>query len=140
MEIQKIDDQPTLHIWLNNSEGDLSICNMINGTDGSSYPPFRQDRKPFFIFSPDICRSVEMFYEKDVNFEGITGLRYTMGDNFLNNVGPEYQNECFCVNKMINVIKRKNGCLYPGALDLTQCLGKFFTFFLNKSSKYQMVK
>lgn len=122
-EIQKIDDQPSIQIWLNNTEGDLSICNMINGTDGSSYAPFMQHRKPLYIYSSDICRSVEMFYEKDIKYEGIAALRYGMGDNFLNNIGPEFQNECFCASKLVNIIKRKNGCLYPGALDLTQCLG-----------------
>lgn len=64
-----------------------------------------------------------MYYQKDIKYEGIPALRYVMGDTFLNNIGPEYQNECFCVNKLMNIIKRKNGCLYPGALDLTQCLG-----------------
>lgn len=96
---------------------------MINGTDGSFYPPFRKDKNPLFIYNSEICRSAEMFYEKDIKYKGITGMRYTLGDNFLNNIGPEYHNDCFCVNQIANVMKRKNGCLYSGALDLSQCLG-----------------
>ncbi|KAL5282468.1 CD36 family protein [Megaselia abdita] len=122
-KIQKIDDMSSLQIWLNNTEENLSICNMINGTDGSSYPPFLQHRSPLYIYSNDICRSIEMIYEKDVKYEGISALRYRIGDNFVNNIGPEFQNDCFCSSKLLNIMKRKNGCLYPGALDLTLCLG-----------------
>jgi len=102
-----------------------AICNQINGTDASAYPPFRQRGDSMYIFSADICRSVELFYQTDIQYQGIPGYRYSIGENFINDIGPEHDNECFCVDKLANVIKRKNGCLYAGALDLTTCLGEF---------------
>ncbi|XP_032594528.1 sensory neuron membrane protein 2 isoform X2 [Drosophila grimshawi] len=123
LEIQKLDDSHNLHVWLNGSnEGEASVCNQINGTDASSYPPFRQRGDSMYIFSADICRSVELFYQSDIQYQGIPGFRYSIGENFINDIGPEHDNECFCVDKLANVIKRKNGCLYAGALDLTTCL------------------
>lgn len=122
MEIQKLDEVNTLQTWLNSSDSETSICNLINGTDASAYPPFRQRGDSMFIFSADICRSVELFYQGDVVYKGIPGYRYSIGDNFLNDIGPEYSNGCFCVDKLTNVIKRKNGCLYSGAMDLSTCL------------------
>ncbi|XP_054733548.1 sensory neuron membrane protein 2 isoform X3 [Anastrepha obliqua] len=122
LEIQKLDDSHNLQVWLNGSEGETSMCNQINGTDASSYPPFRKRGDSMYIFSADICRSVELFYQSDIQYQGIPGFRYSIGENFINDIGPEHDNECFCVDKLANVIKRKNGCLYAGALDLTTCL------------------
>ncbi|XP_055846378.1 sensory neuron membrane protein 2 isoform X1 [Episyrphus balteatus] len=122
MEIQKLDEVNTLQTWLNSSDSETSICNLINGTDASAYPPFRQRGDSMYIFSADICRSVELFYQGDVVYKGIPGFRYSIGDNFLNDIGPEFSNECFCVDKLTNVIKQKNGCLYSGAMDLSTCL------------------
>ncbi|XP_036672331.1 sensory neuron membrane protein 2 isoform X2 [Drosophila suzukii] len=123
LEIQKLDDSHNLQVWLNASaEGETSVCNQINGTDASAYPPFRQRGDSMYIFSADICRSVELFYQTDIQYQGIPGYRYSIGENFINDIGPEHDNECFCVDKLANVIKRKNGCLYAGALDLTTCL------------------
>ncbi|XP_067646318.1 sensory neuron membrane protein 2 isoform X2 [Eurosta solidaginis] len=122
LEIQKLDDSHNLQVWLNGSEGETSMCNQINGTDASSYPPFRKRGDSMYIFSADICRSVQLFYQNDIQYEGIPGFRYSIGENFINDIGPEHDNECFCVDKLANVIKRKNGCLYAGALDLTTCL------------------
>ncbi|KAH8375190.1 hypothetical protein KR200_001225 [Drosophila serrata] len=123
LEIQKLDDSHNLQVWLNAStEGETSVCNQINGTDASAYPPFRQRGDSMYIFSADICRSVQLFYQSDIQYQGIPGYRYSIGENFINDIGPEHDNECFCVDKLANVIKRKNGCLYAGALDLTTCL------------------
>ncbi|KAH8339199.1 hypothetical protein KR074_006881 [Drosophila pseudoananassae] len=123
LEIQKLDDNHNLQVWLNAStEGETSVCNQINGTDASAYPPFRQRGDSMYIFSADICRSVQLFYQSDIQYQGIPGYRYSIGENFINDIGPEHDNECFCVDKLANVIKRKNGCLYAGALDLTTCL------------------
>lgn len=64
----------------------------------------------------------------DIQYQGIPGYRYSIGENFINDIGPEHDNECFCVDKLANVIKRKNGCLYAGALDLTTCLGELLYY------------
>lgn len=46
----------TLENWLNNPGGGISMCNRINGTDASSFPPFRQKDEDLYIFSADVCR------------------------------------------------------------------------------------
>lgn len=124
LEIEKYDELDSLHVWLNSSTGYPSVCNMINGTDASAYPPFRRPGDSMYIFSADICRSVELYYQRETKYKGIPGFRYvTRG--FLNEIGPEYANECFCVDRLVNVTKKKNGCLYSGALDLSECIGEF---------------
>lgn len=62
-------------------------------------------------------RSVHLFWDKKVNYQGIGGYRYSSGNDFLNEMP-----DCFCTGK--TTLTDANGCLYPGALDLTECLGK----------------
>lgn len=82
------------------------------------------------IYNSDICRSVNLYYIRDTKYEGIPGFRYEIKEDYLNELGPEYSNECFCVNKIKNIIAKKNGCLFAGALDLSTCLGELiFTCF-----------
>ena len=60
-----------------------------------------------------------MFYKEESNYQGIPAYRYATNDNFLNDMP-----ECFCVDKIKDALTDYRGCLYPGAIDLTQCFGK----------------
>ncbi|XP_065087461.1 sensory neuron membrane protein 2 isoform X2 [Ochlerotatus camptorhynchus] len=111
----------TLDRWTNRSLGSASKCNMIVGTDGSGYPPFREGVKKMTIFSSDICRTVDIKYVGPSSYEGIPALRFETDKNFLNEIGPEYGNDCYCVNRIPKAIVKDNGCLYKGALDLSTC-------------------
>jgi len=70
-------------------------------------------------------RSVQLFFQNETEYKGIPGYRYETRDNFLNDIGPCHGNECFCIDKISGALKEDNGCLYSGAIDLTECLGKF---------------
>lgn len=58
-------------------------------------------------------------YDKRVTYNGINGFRYSIRDNFLNDMS-----DCFCINKIKDALVEDNGCLYSGALDLTECTGE----------------
>lgn len=97
---------------------------------------------------------MKIHFKENVNFAGIPAYRFETGNDFLNEIGPEYGNECYCIDKIEKIPHKSNGCLYKGAIDLSSCQGKFgcknFFFFpifkrdmqmklvhLNKSS-YQL--
>uniref|UniRef100_A0A8D8NYF0 Sensory neuron membrane protein 2 n=4 Tax=Culex pipiens TaxID=7175 RepID=A0A8D8NYF0_CULPI len=107
--------------WSNSSRGSSMTCNKIEGTDGSGYPPFREGVQRMTIFSSDICRTVDIKYVGSSSYEGIPAARYVTDDNFLNKIGPEHNNDCYCVNRIPKAIVKANGCLYEGALDLSTC-------------------
>ncbi|XP_021695540.1 sensory neuron membrane protein 2 isoform X1 [Aedes aegypti] len=111
----------TLDRWINQSAGSSSKCNKIVGTDGSGYPPFREGVERMTIFSSDICRTVDIKYVGPSSYEGIPALRFETDSHFLNEIGPEYGNDCYCVNRIPKAIVKNNGCLYKGALDLSTC-------------------
>lgn len=58
-------------------------------------------------------------YDERVSFNGIRAYRYSSRDNFLNRM-----DKCFCIDKIKGALVEETGCLYSGALDLTDCLGK----------------
>lgn len=68
--------------------------------------------------------TVKIYYKEEVTFEGIPAYRFETRDDFLRDIGPEYGNECFCLDRIEHIPSRPNGCLYRGALDLSSCQGK----------------
>lgn len=79
-------------------------------------------------------RTVEVFYEKEITYRGIRGLRFTTGDNFLNEIGSKYSTQCFCSNTMSKIPKKADGCLLKGALDLSPCHSEYCGSIYNKFS------
>lgn len=69
-----------------------------------------------------------MVYDRRSSFNGIDSFRYSPRDNFVNT--PD---KCFCVNATLNALVEDDGCLFRGAIDLTQCLGEFREQFLVQS-------
>nr|XP_055045968.1 platelet glycoprotein 4 [Misgurnus anguillicaudatus] len=95
-----------------------SYCNMINGTDGSSFSPKLDKKKPLYFFSPDICRSISAVYEGTVDLKGIDVYRYTLPSEALESPASNPDNHCYCTETKVS----KN-CTLAGVLDLTPCQG-----------------
>uniref|UniRef100_A0A672QSG8 Lysosome membrane protein 2-like n=1 Tax=Sinocyclocheilus grahami TaxID=75366 RepID=A0A672QSG8_SINGR len=60
-----------LSIWKTNQS------NMINGSDGSGFHPFLSKEERLNVFTPDLCRSIHMRFEKEVEVKGIPAYRFT---------------------------------------------------------------
>lgn len=118
LQIQRWRGDRTLPYWMPAAGGTPSRCQFINGTDGTTAGPFRQPGDDFYIFSGDLCRSIHMGYTEPTSFNGINAFRYTAKQSFMRN-----QDSCFCINATRGALLQDNGCLLPGALDLSQCVG-----------------
>ncbi|XP_059614472.1 sensory neuron membrane protein 2 [Phlebotomus argentipes] len=110
-------------VWPDNEDNTSSVCNMIRGSDGAAFRPLQETGETAFIFNTDICRTVQLEFNGEAEYEGIPGFKYAASPYFLDQIGPEYNNSCFCVNQIPGGIVQENGCLYPGALDLSPCQG-----------------
>ncbi|KAL6459812.1 hypothetical protein MHYP_G00315710 [Metynnis hypsauchen] len=105
-------NQPTVPYWNN------SYCNMINGTDGSSFPPFLDKKKALYFFSSDICRSVSADYEGSVDLKGITVYRYMLPEQTFASPTVNPDNKCYCTN-----YEATKNCTLAGVLDINSCKG-----------------
>uniref|UniRef100_A0A3P9QFD5 Platelet glycoprotein 4 n=1 Tax=Poecilia reticulata TaxID=8081 RepID=A0A3P9QFD5_POERE len=109
-KIDKWKESKSLSFW--NDE----YCDMLNGTDASSFPPFVNKKDPLFFFSSDICRSVSASYERTMNLKGIDVYRFSL--HALTLASPEVNpdNKCFCSN-----MKTTKNCTLAGVLDISAC-------------------
>uniref|UniRef100_A0A8C6WMP2 Platelet glycoprotein 4 n=1 Tax=Neogobius melanostomus TaxID=47308 RepID=A0A8C6WMP2_9GOBI len=97
-----------------------TFCNMINGTDASSFAPFVDKKKPLYFFSSDICRSVSASYMRSYPLKGITVYRYSLLHSTLASPVDNPENHCYCRDREVT----KN-CTLAGVLDISTCqMGK----------------
>lgn len=93
-----------------------SYCDMINGTDAASFPPFVEKSRTLRFFSSDICRSIYAVFGSEVNLKGIPVYRFVLPANAFASPLQNPDNHCFCTEKVIS-----NNCTSYGVLDIGKC-------------------
>jgi hypothetical protein len=68
----------------------------IIGSDGSIFNPFLSRDRIIRIFSPDMCRSIYMTYDKDVELKGIPAYRFTTPKEVMQDPRIHAENICYC--------------------------------------------
>ncbi|XP_057674798.1 lysosome membrane protein 2-like [Corythoichthys intestinalis] len=99
--------QSQLTFWNSNQS------NSINGSDGSAFHPLLKRDERIYIFTPDLCRSIYMEFEKDVEVRGIPAYRFTPPRSVLASKEENPANEGFCVTP--------KECLGTGLLKVSPC-------------------
>nr|BAM36398.1 CD36 antigen [Oplegnathus fasciatus] len=99
--------QSQLTFWTSNQS------NSINGSDGSAFHPLLNKDERIYIFTPDLCRSIYMEFEKDVEVKGIPAYRFTPPRSVLASKEENPANEGFCVSPQ--------ECLGTGLLKVSPC-------------------
>ncbi|XP_061589663.1 lysosome membrane protein 2-like isoform X2 [Cololabis saira] len=87
--------------------------NVINGSDGGAFHPLLQKDERLYIFTPDLCRTIYMEFEKDVEVKGIPAYRFTPPRSVLASKEENPANEGFCVTP--------KECLGTGLLKVSPC-------------------
>ncbi|KAG7320618.1 hypothetical protein KOW79_016471 [Hemibagrus wyckioides] len=95
-----------------------TYCDMINGTDGSSFSPFLEKKTPLYFFSSDICRSVSAVFEESLDLKGITVYRYMLPSNTFASPAENPDNQCYCISN-----ETTRNCTVAGVLDVSTCKG-----------------
>ncbi|XP_070706478.1 lysosome membrane protein 2-like isoform X2 [Pempheris klunzingeri] len=99
--------QSELTFWTSNQS------NSINGSDGSAFHPLLSKEERIYIFTPDLCRSIYMEFEKDVEVKGIPAYRFTPPRSVLASKEENPANEGFCISP--------KECLGTGLLKVSPC-------------------
>ncbi|XP_074474870.1 lysosome membrane protein 2-like isoform X2 [Sebastes fasciatus] len=87
--------------------------NSINGSDGSAFHPLLNKDERIYIFTPDLCRSIHMEFEKEVEVKGIPAYRFTPPRSVFASKEENPANEGFCVTP--------KECLGTGLLKVSPC-------------------
>ncbi|XP_041489672.1 platelet glycoprotein 4 [Microtus oregoni] len=93
-----------------------SYCDMINGTDAASFPPFVEKSRVLRFFSSDICRSIYAVFGGDVDLKGIPVYRFVLPAKAFASPLQNPDNHCFCTETVIS-----NNCTSYGVLDISKC-------------------
>lgn len=90
-KIQTWDGLEYLSVWPSDNRG-VSICNMINGTDASSFQPFQTaaSNLKLYTFSTDICRLI--YFEIITQYSNINILSI-LSRNFFKNIEKIYKDK-----------------------------------------------
>ncbi|XP_048157762.1 platelet glycoprotein 4 isoform X3 [Corvus hawaiiensis] len=110
--IESYKNKRTLSYWPDH-------CDMVNGTDGASFPPFVKKNQVLRFFSSDICRSIYgVFHSKQV-VKGITLYRFIVPREAFASPAEVRDNYCFCTDPVIS-----ENCTLAGVLDISACKAK----------------
>ena len=104
---------------------------MINGTDGSFYPPYRTRDQTLYSYNADMCRTYHLIYDKDTLFNDINVYDYHLPKDIFLNSTLNPNNDGFC----------EGACLGNGVLNISKCYGGVSGFvsqphFLNADSQF----
>ncbi|XP_056586962.1 lysosome membrane protein 2 [Triplophysa dalaica] len=99
--------QKMLSFWKTNQS------NMINGSDGSAFHPFLEKTERLNVFTADLCRSIHMRFEKEVEVKGIPAYRFTPPRAALASGKNNPENEGFCMTP--------GKCMDDGVVDVSTC-------------------
>ncbi|KFO07961.1 Platelet glycoprotein 4 [Balearica regulorum gibbericeps] len=91
-------------------------CDLVNGTDGASFPPFVKKDQTLRFFSSDICRSIYGVFQGKQNVKGIPLYRFAVPREAFASPAEVRDNYCFCTDEVIS----KN-CTIAGVLDISAC-------------------
>jgi scavenger receptor class B, member 1 len=74
-------------------------CKKLKGSPGEFFPPNPSIDKPIHLFAPEMCRSIPYEYEKDIELNGLKGLRFAAGSRALDNGTIFEENKCFATEE-----------------------------------------
>lgn len=119
------DDLEKLNYW------DSDSANLLNGSDGTFYPPFRTRDQTVYAFNPDMCRSYSLTYLRDNTVKGVKTYDFHLPKDIFYNSTENAANIGFC----------DSNCLGNGVLNISKCYGGVSGFisqphFLNADEKF----
>lgn len=88
-------------------------CGQVTGSAGEFYPPRQSKDKPISFFNPDMCRSVELDFEDEVDVKGINGYKYSGGKKSVDNGNKYPETKCFSVGETVpSGVMNVSACRY----------------------------
>jgi len=106
-KVKSWNDLKSLNFW------DSETANMINGTDGSVYGPFRTKDQVLYSFNSGMCRSYRMEYLKDNVIKGIKTFDFHLPKYMFYNTTYNPDNIGFC--------GKDNKCFANGVQNISKC-------------------
>ncbi|XP_055642568.1 protein peste [Toxorhynchites rutilus septentrionalis] len=76
-------------------------CGMLNGSAGEFYTPNLSKDVPIQLFTPDMCRSLPLDFEREEEVAGIRGYKYAGGPRTVDNGTMYPETACFSAGEIV---------------------------------------
>lgn len=86
-------------------------CGELTGSAGDFFTPFITKNQTLKLFSPEMCRSIQMDFEEEQEILGVKTLKFSGGDRAVDNGTLFPENECFCGGE----------CVPSGLFNVSSC-------------------
>lgn len=86
-------------------------CGLIRGSAGEFFPPKQTRYSTISIFTPDMCRSIPLDYEKDIYLHGMLAYKFSGAQRSIDNGSMYPENRCFAPGEGS----------YSGVLNISSC-------------------
>jgi len=104
--IHSYDGQTEMSFW-NDSQ-----CDKVHGSDGASFNPYIKKNDTLWFFNDQLCRAIPLVFEKDIEQEGLPGLRFVPRQDVFMSAKKYPENRCYAGEG------REEG---DGVFDVTVC-------------------
>ncbi|VDO60932.1 unnamed protein product [Heligmosomoides polygyrus] len=94
----------------------------IRGTEGMLFPPFLKKSDRIYVFISQLCRSVWLEFQKEIEYEGVPAYRFVLPPEVFDPTAPE--NEGFCNptdKKFFDSQNETDDCFPKGLLEISKC-------------------
>ncbi|VDL64923.1 unnamed protein product [Nippostrongylus brasiliensis] len=94
----------------------------IRGTEGMLFPPFLKKSDKIQIFISQLCRSIWLEFQEEVEYEGVPAYRFVLPPDVFDPTIPE--NDGFCNptdKKFFDSQNETDDCFPKGLLEISKC-------------------
>lgn len=117
-----------IHTWNGKKSVDASWwsslnARMIRGTEGMLFPPLLKKSDRIYVFISQMCRSVWLEFQKEVEYNGVPAFRFIIPPEVFDPTIPENDGFCNPTDKrFFDSQKETDYCFPKGLLEMSKCL------------------
>ncbi|XGW16893.1 hypothetical protein V3C99_001936 [Haemonchus contortus] len=106
------------HSWWSSDNARL-----IRGTEGMLFPPFLKKSDRLYVFIAQLCRSIWLEFQKEVEYEGVPAYRFILPPAVFDPKIPENDGYCNPTDKKFFESQNETDDCFPeGLLEISKCL------------------
>lgn len=88
-------------------------CGILKGSAGEFYPPIKEKTASVSLFMADLCRGVDLDFEREKSIQGVTGYKYRGSEKSVDNGTIYPENQCFSTGESVpSGVMNVSACRY----------------------------
>nr|XP_040570239.1 lysosome membrane protein 2-like isoform X2 [Lepeophtheirus salmonis] len=94
-KISSFNGKSHLNFWKNDE------CNLVRGSDGSTFNPYISKSDTLWFFNDQLCRSLPLVYDQEVMSRSLPGYRFKPRYDVYKSPSTVPENDCYCTDQTL---------------------------------------